>query len=295
MRCKRAFTLIELLVVIAIIAILAAILFPVFAQARSAAQASVCLSNQKQIGLGATMYASDHDDILPETGLDGPCSSPTLNGLGYVEVPQSYNLFSGVLAWPMAIGPYTKNWDIFRCPSDAEFAGWNKSTSACFETMLVLSKVPGAYTGMRSVPNAMKNAFKLSYASNFMLSYTYNGVAGPRTARSMLKMPPMSAIPYPSNTFFVTDLGSNDTLNTAYTGWYIVPGYRIDLPDTRWRRGARHTKGRNWIFADGHAKRFIDPQNYDAALANRTGIVEEIIEAYEKRGLYTYIHKEPRL
>src|SRR5438128_1676946 len=62
---RRAFTLIELLVVIAIIAILAAILFPVFAQARAAAHRVVCLSNEKQIGMAMTMYASDYDDTLP--------------------------------------------------------------------------------------------------------------------------------------------------------------------------------------------------------------------------------------
>jgi prepilin-type N-terminal cleavage/methylation domain-containing protein/prepilin-type processing-associated H-X9-DG protein len=63
-RVKNAFTLIELLVVIAIIAILAAILFPVFAQAKMAAQKSVCLSNQKQIGIGTMLYLGDYDDLF---------------------------------------------------------------------------------------------------------------------------------------------------------------------------------------------------------------------------------------
>ncbi|MBI1333781.1 MAG: prepilin-type N-terminal cleavage/methylation domain-containing protein [Armatimonadetes bacterium] len=62
---KRAFTLIELLVVIAIIAILAAILFPVFAQAKEAAKKTTCLSNQKQVGLGVIMYQGDNDDTFP--------------------------------------------------------------------------------------------------------------------------------------------------------------------------------------------------------------------------------------
>ena len=64
---KRAFTLIELLVVIAIIAILAAILFPVFAQAREKARATSCLSNLKQLGLAYTQYIQDSDELWPHT------------------------------------------------------------------------------------------------------------------------------------------------------------------------------------------------------------------------------------
>ena len=64
-RAPRGFTLIELLVVIAIIAILAAILFPVFAQAREAARKASCLSNIKQFGLATLMYVQDYDDMLP--------------------------------------------------------------------------------------------------------------------------------------------------------------------------------------------------------------------------------------
>lgn len=64
---RRAFTLIELLVVIAIIAILAAILFPVFAQAREAGKRTVCVSNMKQMGLSLVMYATDHDDMFPSS------------------------------------------------------------------------------------------------------------------------------------------------------------------------------------------------------------------------------------
>jgi len=71
-RQRNGFTLIELLVVIAIIAILAAILFPVFAQAREKARATTCLSNGKQMGLAVMMYAQDYDESYPQGYYDGP-------------------------------------------------------------------------------------------------------------------------------------------------------------------------------------------------------------------------------
>ncbi len=95
---RRGFTLIELLVVIAIIAILAAILFPVFARAREKARQTSCLSNQKQIALGIKMYAQDFDSIFPPGGGMGAAS-----------------------AWHPAIWdliyPYIKNYQVYECPS----------------------------------------------------------------------------------------------------------------------------------------------------------------------------------
>ena len=140
-REAKAFTLIELLVVIAIIAILAAILFPVFAQAREAARQTACLSNLKQIGLGIKMYASDYDELLPMgtyssernwevnpdvagnqgwndctgwwagynmTAIDGgqPLSGCAYGG-DFYRTLMSIQLF-----------PYTKNKQIWFCPSD---------------------------------------------------------------------------------------------------------------------------------------------------------------------------------
>ena len=97
---RRGFTLIELLVVIAIIAILAAILFPVFARAREKARQTSCLSNVRQIETAILTYAQDYNETLPYTwyGASGP--------------PGSYQ-------WPQACAPYLSNWQVLICPSDS--------------------------------------------------------------------------------------------------------------------------------------------------------------------------------
>jgi prepilin-type N-terminal cleavage/methylation domain-containing protein/prepilin-type processing-associated H-X9-DG protein len=102
---RRGFTLIELLVVIAIIAILAAILFPVFAQAREKARQTTCLSNLRQVGLALSMYAQDWDETLP---LSEAKENPNFGD------PQSPPNFLG------SIIPYTKNRAIFACPSSVD-------------------------------------------------------------------------------------------------------------------------------------------------------------------------------
>ncbi|MGV3618846.1 MAG: prepilin-type N-terminal cleavage/methylation domain-containing protein [Fimbriimonas sp.] len=102
---RRAFTLIELLVVIAIIAILAAILFPVFAQAKEAAKKSACLSNTKQISIGLNLYMNDNDDTYPG-------ALPFINNAPYV-------IRNNRMPIDMQLFPYTKNDNIWTCPSDA--------------------------------------------------------------------------------------------------------------------------------------------------------------------------------
>ncbi len=101
---RRGFTLIELLVVIAIIAILAAILFPVFARAREKARQTSCLANSKQLVLGAMMYAQDYDEMLPSSD-EGTLGSYT---------------------WRSKILPYVKNAQLFQCPS-------NRITASVFD------------------------------------------------------------------------------------------------------------------------------------------------------------------
>jgi len=104
-RTRSAFTLIELLVVIAIIAILAAILFPVFAQARAKARQTACLSNMKQIGTGLMMYSQDSDETLP--GNDTAAEGFQRNG-GYM-TPSSSGLAYTRRNWARDVQPYIKN------------------------------------------------------------------------------------------------------------------------------------------------------------------------------------------
>ena len=106
-KTRSAFTLIELLVVIAIIAILAAILFPVFARARENARRSSCSSNLKQLGLSFIQYTQDYDEKYPlrYTNLDGVAGYQTVGNVDQ--------------AWSQTLQPYIKSIQILQCPSDS--------------------------------------------------------------------------------------------------------------------------------------------------------------------------------
>ena len=119
---SHGFTLIELLVVIAIIAILAAILFPVFARAREKARQTSCLSNLKQLALAVQMYAQDYDETMPVAGYYGPGWDPDYGWdftiVGWGSGPVTLGL----------IGPYTKNQQLQQCPS-CRLSGFGRPTT----------------------------------------------------------------------------------------------------------------------------------------------------------------------
>jgi len=116
---RNGFTLIELLVVIAIIAILAAILFPVFAKAREKARQSSCLNNLKQIGIGLMQYTQDYDEMMPRDWYAGNNSG----GVSGAPAPQPF-YWTGPSGkepnpyrWCAQIQPYIKSYQVFQCPS----------------------------------------------------------------------------------------------------------------------------------------------------------------------------------
>jgi prepilin-type N-terminal cleavage/methylation domain-containing protein/prepilin-type processing-associated H-X9-DG protein len=138
---RRAFTLIELLVVIAIIAILAAILFPVFAQARESARKAQCQSNLKQIGTAVVMYTQDYDEITPHGAPDYNSSAQK------PEIPGSPCRTCRWLLWGHIIQPYVKNVGIMTCPSSNYRYPGNGSCGSCPTTNPAWYHPFGGYGG----------------------------------------------------------------------------------------------------------------------------------------------------
>ena len=139
-KTRSAFTLIELLVVIAIIAILAAILFPVFARARENARRSSCQSNLKQIGLGVIQYAQDYDEKYP-FGLNGDFQQ----------------------GWATQTQPYLKSLQVFRCPSDG-----NDTTPAYNSGFYGSAMSYGANSWVDYRNNANRNVGVMGYAQGWV-------------------------------------------------------------------------------------------------------------------------------
>ena len=117
----RGFTLIELLVVITIIAIIAAIIFPVFAQVRENARRTSCASNMRQIGLAITQYTQDYDETLPSGRIfiiGTPSWIPKTGFASNAQGPIAHGDVTG-FGWVGTLQPYTKSLDVFRCPDDS--------------------------------------------------------------------------------------------------------------------------------------------------------------------------------
>ncbi|MDX1934841.1 MAG: DUF1559 domain-containing protein [Capsulimonadales bacterium] len=219
---NRAFTLIELLVVIAIIAILAAILFPVFAQAREKARQTSCLSNMKQMGLAWFQYVQDYD----ETG-------PTIHGTNWVDGVDRITEY-------LALYPYVKNVDVWRCPSasGSDGTGW-----------------PDSAADALGVPRA--NGRRFNYGYNWgILIYAGGGLVGQEVPSVNAQGnpsdyqagKPLAALVAPADVFVYSD--SYDTYRQTMGSEAILSTYA----GPRRNSGLRHNGRFNVCFADGHAK-----------------------------------------
>jgi prepilin-type N-terminal cleavage/methylation domain-containing protein/prepilin-type processing-associated H-X9-DG protein len=273
-KSNRAFTLIELLVVIAIIAILAAILFPVFSQAREKARAITCVSNEKQIGLAFMLYVQDYDETFPmqEYDLIGPpvCDDST-----------------GVL-WTTFLYPYLKN-------GGTQAMG---GTSG-YQNMQITYGPSGVYM-CPSFPLPQQGTPYAVNTSMMPTGYISNNCGAALTPPATL-----AAIPIPTDTVLSAEMGVNDGVGTyaifdpEEDYWTNTMGHAPDyLDDIHYDLGGinggspaavagggtggdcdataamiasnaydypgcgmfpryRHTNTSNFIFADGHVKAFI--------------------------------------
>lgn len=159
MRRSHGFTLIELLVVIAIIAILAAILFPVFAQARESARKISCLSNAKQIGTAGLMYVQDYDETM---------MSPAFRRVGNTGPTPYSNYFwsRNWMCWPELVIPYTKNLQIYTCPdrADQPFFGYTINVNSSNDDFPGAPTPPGNWNDGTSSGATKPNQYSPSLA-----------------------------------------------------------------------------------------------------------------------------------
>ena len=282
---KKAFTLIELLVVIAIIAILAAILFPVFAQAKTAAKASADLSNTKQIGIATMLYVGDYDDVYPQ-------------GYWYKNDAGEVNGYVDVSAMLM---PYMKSVDLWKSGLDKN-GGLEPRWPTC-SNLMDFSPSPAGSACDNQVPRK---------------SYTANAALIPRKRRTIdpANVVGVTSVEEPANTIAFTPYSdykscvfdssfqqNNNVVNKSHrptnavmtaSGGKLafekpedmtVPVYAVtaavannafeicktqesgDLPHIKYINPQRTSNGSNYAFADGHAKNFkfsrtISPEGF---------------------------------
>ncbi len=219
---QNGFTLIELLVVIAIIAVLAAILFPVFAQAREAARKTSCLSNTKQIGTAYMMYLQDYDESFPPhvTERTAPAGTPDTP---VARAPYSYKT---------KLQAYTKNDGIFKCPSAP---AWPLPAPGAWFTT--------DYGNNHNEQNLVGAAQRTWYINN--PDFGFN------------ESTPLASISFPANFIVIGDAGRTSGM-ASRGGMYPQPWAFDDsaMPaeSQQSRFLARHQSGGNLAYGDGHSK-----------------------------------------
>lgn len=237
-RNRAGFTLIELLVVIAIIAILAAILFPVFAQAREKARSASCLSNEKQLGLAFLQYINDYDERYPPIAGAAVVNNTTYLAHWGVDLigGTNSNLPAGVTV-PSLIGPYVKNNQIQQCPSSAVRASATNAAVAYLYNDLV---------------STQSQAVMAASAQTILLSESTAAIGQPTTAgNTVLGIGAGHSINRATAT--TTGAASASGATAANLAAY-KPGTALTLDQVGLTDANRHAGGGNYLFGDGHTK-----------------------------------------
>jgi prepilin-type N-terminal cleavage/methylation domain-containing protein/prepilin-type processing-associated H-X9-DG protein len=249
-RTNRAFTLIELLVVVAIIAILAAILFPVFAQAREAARKSTCISNVRQLGTAFQMYTADYDDTLPPAGYRGAPGGTT---------PDNF----GAYRWPWLVMPYVKSMQLVLCPSDG-------------------TSYSDAQSGNYRDPKGVNYGYLWGLLPNYGYNWWYLAPdptsSNPNTARADISVgKSLGSVASPADTVMLADSVWTPQGKPTET----ILGYYIIYPPSQWagspplngfsfgRVWPRHQNKATTLFVDGHVKPLGADQLKDEQLWDR--------------------------
>lgn len=251
------FTLIELLVVIAVIALLAAMLFPVFAKAREKARQTACLSNMNQVGKACLMYSQDYDEMI---------------------VPQEVDFGSGIVAWPSLLYPYiitaqsNASRSVFSCPSAADSSVLSKAPDP--NLIKVGTGIGKCFTyGDTTSGDSTTNAYSAGYVKPGQLSLSQNTIAstGWKTLWSSARFgyQPVTGVSLagsqvedPSGTiqFFDAMTGTSSAVPISLAGSgramyrIINEGSTDRYKDAETTKPTyRHSGGFNAVYGDGHA------------------------------------------
>ncbi|CAN5649510.1 hypothetical protein BH11ARM2_BH11ARM2_11900 [soil metagenome] len=276
MQLRRAFTLIELLVVIAIIAILAAILFPVFAQAKLAAKKTSALSNTKQLSLGINMYIGDTDDMFPEA-VSGGCTNDAA--------------FANRL-WTASIYPYSKNKDIYKDPTASQgWAGFRyDSTLAApefglkpYDTPCGATGTPGKRGDLRSATIGLNRQF-----FSYYICGQDTGQIGCQLAVWEPDPTPQACASYFTNASridqtasFVLLAPTTPDCNSSQTPYVSSGADGINATGGVASMSSRQGEGMSLGFADGHAKFYKAGQ--DSAIETAFGSSKVRFSAVQNR------------